>query len=176
MNTRIALLVLVALSPGVVQAQTVKFAIGGGPTVPVGDFNKVDKLGWNAMGMAVYEPPNTRLGIRLDAMYGEHHTKSGLPSAKTKLMGATGGLELRLSGDSKVKPYLVASAGVYEVKIEVTGAGTASETKFTAGGGAGLSIKIGSVGAFLEGRYLSAFTSGSHTNFIPFSVGVIFGG
>src|SRR5207245_8032191 len=33
------------------QAPSVRFGLGGGAIVPVGDYNKADKIGWHGLGM-----------------------------------------------------------------------------------------------------------------------------
>jgi opacity protein-like surface antigen len=66
-----------------------------------------------------------------------------------------------------------------DLKGTVSGGGvsaSASETKVTFGGGAGVKFRAGSrASVFIEGRYLTINTSGSNANFIPITLGVSFG-
>lgn len=160
------------------QSQSARFGIGGGVTAPIGDYSTADKLGWHGLGMVLIELPMSPVAIRVDGMYGQTTHKLSIPG-NTKLGGGTANAVLRIGPPAPlVKPYLVAGAGYYNVKVEITsgpGAGSASESKFAFGGGAGISFGLAAVHGFVEARFLSVQTSGSATNFIPISAGVMFG-
>jgi len=72
------------------------------------------------------------------------------------------------------KPYVLAGAGVYHVKVS-TSLGDASETKLAYGGGAGGSFGAGPARFFVEGRYLRVQESGGAMTFFPITAGVTFG-
>ncbi|HEY6785565.1 MAG TPA: hypothetical protein VI159_11470, partial [Gemmatimonadales bacterium] len=63
----------------------------------------------------------------------------------------------------------------YNVKVDVTGLGSASETQFAFGVGAGVEMKMTSMSLYLEAKYMNIATSGSATTFIPITVGLRFG-
>jgi len=78
----------------------------------------------------------------------------------------------RMTG--KVAPYLLGGVGVQNGKSSVAGA--ESDTKFAWNAGAGLGLMAGSIGLFIEGRFLSINTEGAKTNLIPITVGIKLGG
>jgi hypothetical protein len=53
--------------------------------------------------------------------------------------------------------------------------GGGSETKLAFGAGGGILFSIGTMHAFLEGRYMSVQTSGSSLTFLPVTLGLMFG-
>jgi opacity protein-like surface antigen len=161
------------LSAASAQAQ-VSVGVGGGITVPTGDFKDFFKTGWNALANVGYDLPSG-IGVRGDFYYGEHKTKSGVtPSGKFKLAGGLGNVLYSFKTPGTVHPYIMGTVGFINGKADVTGG--SSETKVAYGGGAGIKFKVGSdASLFAEGRYISVNTTGTNTNFIPISVGVSFG-
>lgn len=168
----VSALAILALSATAAQAQSVNIGIGGGVTIPTGDFKTATKTGWHGLANIGYSLPSG-VGIRGDFYYGESKFKAGV-SGKAKLTGGLANLTYEFQNAGGVKPYVIGSAGVFNAKGTGAASG-ASETKFTFGGGAGLKVKAGEkASVFLEGRYLSVQTTGGKTNFIPVSLGVSF--
>jgi Outer membrane protein beta-barrel domain len=159
----------IALALGTTAANAqVSLGVGGGITLPTGNFKDGAKTGWNGVAVVGYSLPSG-VGVRGDFYYGEHKAKVG--SAKAKLAGGLGNVFYAFQTAGSVKPYIIGSAGMMNAK-----APGFSETKFTWGGGAGIKFKAGSdASIFVEGRYLSISTSGDKTNIIPISAGVSFG-
>jgi hypothetical protein len=156
---------------GQAQAQSVRFGVAGGLTMPTGDFNTAAKLGWHGIGQVGYGLPSG-VGIRADFLYGQNNLDG--VSGKTKLAGGLGNITYDFKSPG-VTPYIIGGVGVFNVKVEV-GNASVDETKFAFGGGAGLKFKAGSGSHFfVEGRYVSVQTSGSSTGFIPISAGISFG-
>jgi hypothetical protein len=178
----LALLGLIGLAgSSSLQAQTestsrANFGIGGGVTFPTGNFKNAFKTGWNAQAMVGFALPSLPIELRVDGQYNQNSLKAGLGSGKAKTFGALGSGVYHF-GESTMpfRPYVIGGLGFYNVKFSGA-AGSSSETKFALGGGLGANFGVGTVHAFVEGRYISVFTSGSHTNFIPLTVGVRFGG
>ena len=116
-----------------------------------------------------------RLGVdRIRLTGGEPLLRSGLD----KLVGGLAELVYAFGTSAdQVRPYVMGGVGYYNVKIDVTGFGSADESKVGFGGGAGLDLKVGTGGTrlFVEGKFLSISTSGSSVTFIPFRAGVRFG-
>jgi len=159
----------------VLQAQSqptegIRFGVGGGLTLPIGNFGDVDKAGWNLVGLIQLPISQSPIHLRFDAMYGQTSHKSPA-SGNTTLTGATADLLYHL-GDrsSKVRPYVLGGLGFYNVD-----AFGSSNSKLAFGFGGGILFGVGTMHAFLEGRYMSVQTSGSSLNFLPISVGVMFG-
>jgi opacity protein-like surface antigen len=165
--------IALSLSARVAAAQSFTFGVGGGLTVPTGDFNTAAKLGWHGLGQLGYSLPSG-LGLRADFLYGQNNLDG--VSGKTKLAGGLGNLSYDFKTAGGVQPYIIGGVGAVQVKVDVSGFGSASETKFAFAGGGGLKFKAGSDSHFyVESRYVSVQTSGSSTGFIPLSVGISFG-
>lgn len=150
----------------------IRFGVGGGLTLPMGTFGDVDKAGWHLVGLIQFPISHSPIHFRADAMYGQTSHKSGLGSGSTTLTGATADLLYHL-GDraAKVRPYVLGGLGFYNVDF----GGGSSQSKLAFGLGGGILFGVGTMHAFLEGRYMSVQTSGSSLNFLPISVGVMFG-
>jgi hypothetical protein len=147
----------------------IRFGTGGGLIVPIGNYADVDKTGWNVLGVIQLPLSHSPLHLRFDALYGSTAHKVG--SGKTNLFGATGGVLYHLGDRSaSVRPYINGGLGLFNAD-----GGGGSQTKLAFAGGAGILFGIGTLHAFLEGRYVSVQTSGSSISFIPITLGVMFG-
>ena len=113
-------------------------------------------------------------GVRVDGSYGQHSGKTvGTTEVpKLKLIGALADVTVSPKMSGGVSPYVLAGAGVVNGKPE----GGDGDTKFAWNAGAGAKFKAGSLGLYLEARFLSVNTEGSKTNSIPITLGVRFGG
>ena len=151
----------------------IRFGVGGGLTLPMGNYADFDKAGWHVLGLIQLPISQSPIHLRFDAMYGQTSHKSVFGSGSTTLTGATGDLLYHL-GDraAKVRPYVLGGLGVYNVDF---GGSSSSETKLAFGLGGGILFGVGTMHAFLEGRYMSVQISGSSLNFLPISLGVMFG-
>jgi hypothetical protein len=149
----------------------IRFGVGGGLTLPIGNYGDVDKAGWHVMGLIQFPISQSPIHARFDAMYGQTSHKSGFGSGNTTLTGATGDILYHLGNRaSTVRPYVLGGLGVYNFD-----GGGGSETKLAFGAGGGILFSIGTMHAFLEGRYMSVQTSGSSLTFLPVSLGLMFG-
>jgi opacity protein-like surface antigen len=161
-----------AVSAHGAQAQSINFGVGGGLTIPTGDFKTGFKTGWHGIANIGYSMPGG-IGLRGDFYYGQNNLKSALGSGKVKLAGGLANLTYSFGGAAMVHPYLIGGAGMFNAKADPGGA---SSTKFAWAAGGGLKFKAGTdSNIFVEGRYVSVSTSGSKTNFIPVSAGISFG-
>ena len=148
----------------------IRFGVGGGITLPTGDYGTVDKAGWHVLGLVQLPLSQSPIHLRFDAQYGSTSHKSGFGSGSTKLTGATADLLYHLGPRSaSVRPYVLGGLGIFDVSD-----GT-STSKFAFGAGGGILFGVGTMHAFAEGRYISVQTSGSALTFIPISVGLMFG-
>lgn len=148
----------------------VRFGVGGGITLPTGDYGTVDKAGWHVLGLIQFPISQSAIHLRFDALYGSTSHKSGFASGNTKLAGGTADL-LYHFGDPRgsVRPYVLGGLGFFNVSDG------SSTSKFAFGLGGGILFGVGTMHAFAEGRYISIQTSGSSLTFIPISVGLMFG-
>jgi opacity protein-like surface antigen len=161
---------------GSLSAQGVRFGIGGGLLVPMGNYKDADKMGWLVGGDATYWMMGTPVGIRADVQYSQTSEKSGVLAHTTKIIGglAEAVYAFGKKGDG-VRPYIMGGLGLYNVKIDVSGL-SGSTTKVGFGGGAGLAFKLGTGGTrfFVEGKFVSVATSGSSYTFLPIRAGFRF--
>ena len=167
--------------------------LGGGGTVPLGDFANDVKTGWNGLAHVQYQPAGGGpWAVRAEAQYsGAKYTDDFLGA-----VGASPGDNLtnnvlsvgasalyHLSGrDGSVRPYLIGGLGLYRLTASLKdGSGLTvsdSENGFGFSGGAGLRFG-GPVGVFVEARFhqFSVTPKGgdkSTSRFIPVSIGVAF--
>lgn len=161
------------VSTSSLSAQNVNLGVGGGLTLPLGDFGDAAKLGWHGAAHLGYGLPSG-LGFRGEFFYGQNKVDANV-DAKFKLAGGMGSLTYDFKTAGGLKPYILGGVGYFQVKAE-GGGGSISESKVAFGGGAGLKFKAGSdANIFVESRYLSVSTSGGATTFVPVTVGVSFG-
>jgi hypothetical protein len=148
----------------------VMFGVGGGLLIPTGDYGKVDQTGWHALGLIQLPISGSFVHLRVDGMYGSTSHKSSIGPGKTTLAGGTADLLLHLGPrTSSVRPYVLGGLGFFHVSDG------SSESKLGFGLGGGVLFGLGTLHAFLEARYMSVQTSGSHLTFVPISAGLMFG-
>ena len=166
--------------------------VGGGGTVPVGDFANDVKTGWNVLGFFQYQPvAEGPWAVRAEAQY---HRASYTDDFLSDV-GASPGDDLRnsvlyvgasalfhLNAGTGVRPYVIGGLGLYELTASITddnGISTSdSESGFGFNGGVGLRFG-GPVAFFVETRFhqFSITPTGgvkSTSRFIPVSIGVSF--
>lgn len=163
---------VVAASPA--SAQSIRWGLGAGLLMPMGDYADADKMGYTAGLGGTYNLPSG-VGIRADISYGTSSEKDGITAHSTKIMGGMASVVYAF-GSAGPKPYLLGGIGLSNVKFDVSGT-SASETKVSFGFGAGLAFPLGTGGnrLFVESRYTSVSTSGSPVTFLPIVVGLSFG-
>ena len=169
---------LVTLSPSALSAQgmsknVLRWSIGGGILMPLGDYNKADKPGWVVGGGGTCWLHGGQLGIRADVSYsqtahdpgpGNNKIVGGMASALYALQPASAPARFVLSG----------GVGVYNVKESVS---DSSQTKIGFGVGAAVALKMGSGGTRLVigTRFTSVATEGNSVTFLPITVSLAFG-
>ncbi len=165
-------------------AQGVEFSLGGGATVPLGDFGDGASTGFHGLAAISFVPSTLPVGIQIDGMFHRLGTNDDLgfgDDAKAQLIQGTANAvyKFKTSEETKVRPYLIGGVGLYSIKLtgdEVEDPFDNAETDFGINGGAGFDFKFGSVGLFVEGRFHNVFSEGESTNFIPITLGVRLGG
>jgi Outer membrane protein beta-barrel domain len=183
MNRVVSAILAVGVLAGVSAAPAacqggLSLGVGGGVTLPLGDFKDAAKTGWHGLANLGWEGASG-IGLRGDFYYGENSVKDPA-SGKFKLAGGLGNVTYSFSaGKSSIRPYVIGGAGFFNGKADVKAGGVSfstSSTKFAWAAGGGVKFKAGSDSdIFLEGRYVSVSTSGGKTNFIPVTLGVRFG-
>ncbi len=183
-------LALGVLSATPTQAQ-VRGIVGAGLSVPVGDFADENGGGAKAGGGtallgAEWIPAGRNIGIRVDGDFSQFCTTfcdqaGGNLDIKHQVLNAnlSGVLELPVGSTGKIRPYLLAGAGVYNHELrgdDVASSAGGSQTDFGVSGGLGLNIKVGRVGIFAESRFHNVFTDGSDLQYVPMLLGLRVGG
>lgn len=171
----------------------VRFAFGGGVSVPTSDYKDALENGFNGQGSLIFNIAGFPLAFRADLNYNkfsfrERPTIGGVPSVSdvegnTQILGGLANITIPL-GTGPITPYVMAGLGAFNVKSEITsGLGASSdpdsETKFGINGGAGLALRIFGASAFIEGKLQNVYTDKglidkSTVKIIPVTFGFIF--
>jgi opacity protein-like surface antigen len=155
-------------------AAQIGFVVGGGVSVPVGEFGEFAKSGWMALGGAQLGIPLFPLKFRAEGLFGRN-THEGASGDKTTLYGGMANAIFQIGPPLvPVKPYVIAGVGYLNHRYSpgAAGAQSDSEWKPVFGGGAGVGLNLLVIGVFVEARYLRR----DDTGFIPVIVGVRLGG
>lgn len=181
-------LVLLA-SAGLAQAQVgvakrfVTFGIGGGMSVPVSDARDAFKNGFNAQGFVRFHPPALPVIPRIDLNY----SKFDLDDAQTLVPGTSqiisglANLQLYVLPTGPIRPYVIAGLGAYSFNTKTEGVGGVEESsmRFGINGGAGLTLSLGAISAYLEGRVDNVYTEAgmideTQIQVVPVTFGITF--
>jgi len=155
------------------------FGLGGGVVIPTGTFKNHNKVGWDGMALLRFRPPASPVGFQVDGSYMQTRLKSGVISSpgKTKIIAGTADLvfTIPMSTPVRVRPYLLAGAGIYGVRIRSDGASSDAfkKTKFGLNGGLGIDFGAGPANIFIEARYHNVFDGTLNDIGGPSGLGVI---
>jgi opacity protein-like surface antigen len=157
------------------KGQTIRWGVGAGLLMPMGELGDFDKMGFTGGIGGTYRMPGG-IGIRADVSYGTTSEKTGVVDHSTKIMGGVASVVYSLGGAAGARPYLMGGLGIYNIKVE-GGGGSVDQSKIAFAFGAGVSFPMGTGGSqlFAETRYTSVSTSGGSTTFLPIIVGISFG-
>ncbi len=169
--------------------------IGGGATMPQGDFRDAYGTSWNVTVPIGWQSMTTPWGVRLDLGYNQVNGKTFAEGTSAEvelddgtiwsaLLGLTAQWPVGASGTSF---YLVGGGGIHhfrdfggfssnggETGGGLFGGDEENITKFGVNGGAGINFGIGAADLFVEARYVSVFTENENTNYIPVVIGLRF--
>lgn len=160
----------------VLAQRPVSFGLGGGVTIPSGDFktNGAATNGWHLSGSLSFQPHMLPVGVRVDGIYAQMGTdRPGTPPGNYKIGNVNGNLVLGMGGMMTmmpVKPYLIGGAGYYNSRFDVTNAAQGSSNDIGFNLGAGIDATLAGFGTFVEGRYhrISADKQAAGTTSLPF--------
>lgn len=144
-------------------------SLGGGVTLPMGNFKDAAKMGYHGAATLGYKQAGSKMEWLVDASY-HHFTDKFSDNAHQNLFVALG----RVNYWVAPKVYLLAGAGMMRDEVTATILGVTaknSTTAFAAAGGVGLAL---GKSLMLEGRVLNGFTKGSSTTMIPITIGIRF--
>ena len=175
------LMATAGVAPALGQAS---FSLGGGVTLPLGDFGDAAGTGFHGLAGVSFVPSGSPVGIQVDGMFHrlgvDDDPVFGDVDANFQIIQGTANAvyTFTTSEESTFHPYLIGGVGLYNMKL--TGDDVPddldSETDFGINAGAGFDFQAGAVGLFIEGRFHNVFTEDESTNFIPITVGVRLGG
>src|SRR2546422_1007057 len=179
----IGLAVIGAMLLGVAtaMAQSVRYGVGAGLLLPVGDYHSIDKTGWIVGADITYWLASASIAIRAEGSYSRTGEKQGACCLSDHAIAMAGGLLDVVyafgSTADQIRPYLVAGVGLYNWRLSVPGFIPSSETRLGLGGGAGVAYKVGrgSTRLFLEGKVTNVTVNGVYYVSIPIRVGLRFG-
>lgn len=162
-------LAAVLLLAAPLQAQ---FFVGGGATLPSGDYGDYAKTGWLAnAGYGIWSSANERATAWIEGFYGSN-SHDEVDGDKTNIYGGLGSVTFNLTEGGSATPYLIGSLGymMHQYKSDTFPDEEGSEGGIAFAGGGGVSFgKI-----YLEARYFSASIEDATTAFILVAAGITF--
>jgi len=207
-STTIVALSLVALTATSADAQfhtnqqgsrrPVSVAFGGGASVPVGNYKDVLKAGWNGQGSLIFNLPGIPIALRADLNYNKFTFENNLPfsTGGGSTVATTDDITQQILGGlanvtipfnmGPISPYVTAGLAGFNIKTKLgdafPGAEDESDTKFAVNGGAGLSMRLMGVSAFIEAKINNVYTDKrlisnkemKDLQFIPVTFGFVF--
>ncbi|MBI5837502.1 MAG: hypothetical protein HZB25_09680 [Candidatus Eisenbacteria bacterium] len=154
-----------------------QFGVGAGPNNPSGTLASTRATGFHLEATARVTPPLSSLGAGADlAIY---HFGERLPGqGSTNVAAATVHATCNLM-PGPIAPYLTGGLGIYHVTAPGGAAGNSSQTRPGIHVGAGVSLNVMRVRAFVEARYHSVHTASGEvspatTRFVPVTIGILF--
>lgn len=155
-----------SLSAAQAARRPVTVGLGGGATVPIGDFAEDVKTGWNGLAFLQYHPVGGPWAVRGEVGYHRAgYTDDFLADvgastddefSNTVTQVGVGALYLAGAGARSTSPYLVGGLGLYRLTARLQEAGgvalTESENGFGFNGGVGVRFG-GSTSLFVEARF-----------------------
>jgi len=176
-----ALVGAVLLGATTAAAQGVRYGVGAGLLLPVGDYHSIDKPGWIVGADITYWFAAASVAIRADGSYSRTTQKQGACCLSDHTIAIAGGLVdvVYAFGETadQLRPYLVAGVGLYNWRLSAPGFIPSSVTRVGYGGGAGVAYKVGrgSTRFFLEAKVTNVAVNGVYYVSIPIRVGLRFG-
>lgn len=184
----ISVLVVAPTAPLHAQMQEqhlVRVGFAGGLVVPTADARNALKNGVQGQGFLLFNLGGFPLRLNLGYQHfdlAQALASSQSASGSSNLLGGVAGTQIDLLR-GPVRPYLLAGVGGFNVTnmLTTTSGSSTSSSQFNFGidGGAGLSIAIGRLSAFVEGRVQNVYTQHGAINLksiqaVPVSFGILF--
>ena len=152
------------------------FNLGGGASIPMGDFDDLYGTGFNVTGSAGWHPTQSAFGVRFDATYDRLNGEVVAPLTTAledaSIFAGLGEVTLRIPRALGLNPYLVAGGGVY--RFSDYGGSDESSTEWGWNAGGGLRFGWGFTSLFVESRYMSVGTPGDRAEWVPIILGITF--
>jgi opacity protein-like surface antigen len=154
-------------------AKPVQFGVSGGAAIPTSDLADFTNTGFNVAGHVGFNPSLVPVGIRVDGAYNRWGYKQQGIGGDVHSWNVTGNALYKIPSAS-MSPYLLAGAGWYQLAMNVTGAGNATENDFGWNVGGGISIPLSGFDTFIEAKYTQIQTDGTSAKFVPITFGIMF--
>ena len=177
----------------------VSVAFGGGASVPVGNYKDVLKAGWNGQGSLIFNLPGIPIALRADLNYNKFTFENNVPFSTgggggtvattdditQQILGGLANITIPFNM-GPISPYVTAGLAGFNIKTKFgdafPGAEDESDTKFAVNGGAGLSMRLMGVSAFIEAKVNNVYTDKKlisnkelkDLQFIPVTFGFVF--
>jgi hypothetical protein len=168
-----------------VSAQSASFSLGGGLSIPTGDYNTIAKLGWHAATSILLAHESRPYALQIDANYAQFGLEAESPTGSfdvnQRFIYGTGNLVYRFqkSPTGRLRPYVIGGIGVYNSKGTGRDAALFGNTSATDVGvnlGTGFDYRVAGAALFLEARFHNIFSDPSDTQYVPVTAGLRFGG
>ena len=171
-----ALAVIASLSAPLLFAQSASVSLGGGLNVPLGTFDDIVKIGWQASAAVTFASRNSPLGIQVDGSFSKLADETPLDIKSQQVYGTANVVyRFHTAEGAPYRPYLIGGGGIYNSKTTGSDAPAGSSTKFGINVGAGFDFSLGGAGLFVETRFHDIFTEGPNVKFLPITLGIRFG-
>ncbi|MGQ0640278.1 MAG: hypothetical protein ACT4P6_05820 [Gemmatimonadaceae bacterium] len=168
-------------------SRPVRIMIGGGASVPTGDLSNIYETGYNVQGSLLINFAGFPINLRTDVNYSQLKLKDLLatPGASAygdnaaKLFGGLVNLTVPL-GAGPIRPYVMAGLGAFNFDpAQVSATPAESSVEFAVNGGAGITLRLFGLEAFIEGRLNNVYTDKGvidtkSIQMIPVTFGIIF--
>jgi hypothetical protein len=159
---------------GGVSAQAT-IVLGGGLSLPTGDYNTYAKPGWLGHAGVDFPVGDAGLSVGAHGFFGSNNHDEAvagvLAGDKTNLYGGVASVGYAIQTTSSLTPQIFGLAGIMTHAYKST-SGDDSQAAFAAGGGVGIGFPLGSIQGVIEGTYLSGFGKNKDTHIFGVDVGV----
>lgn len=172
------------MSAQAIVSSPVRFGIMGGATLPLSDFKREQKTGWNAGALLTIGVPLVPVSFRVDGQWQQLDHKSGLTQAANfRIIDGTANVVYTFGAALPTKVYLIGGVGVYNERVKFQDPDiTGSATKFGLNGGVGFKFQLTGFATFIEARYhniihgadVNGIGSTQSLQLVPISVGITF--
>jgi hypothetical protein len=163
----------------------IRIGFGGGMTVPTSNAADALKSGINGQAYVLFNPG---IPLRFNLGYQKFDFKQavldGAQSGESQMLSGVAGLTIPLLAIGPLRPYITAGVGGFNIKDVMSAAAggaeiSTSNMRFGVDGGAGLTLKIGRLDAFIEGRVQNVYTEQGAIDVksiraIPVTFGILF--
>lgn len=170
---------LAQVGPGTGAPHMVQFGFGGGMSVPTNHAADALKNGFNGQAYVIL---NMGIPLRFNLGYQKFDFKDaitgGTTTGSSSMLSGIGGLMFKFPQMGPLGAYVTAGLGAFNLTEDVGGSST-SNMKFGIDGGAGVTLKLGRLQAFVEGRVQNVYTDKGVIDTktitaIPVTFGVLF--